>query len=224
MDREEFFSGLEIAISAQRLSTYPIGDPLETYGTYAGNIELCESLYPALHCVEVALRNSIHRAAAQEFGDETWFIRQLKPEELVVARKVEQILQKQNIGLEAGNFIPRFPFGFWINLFGRRYEQVLWPKLLPSVFPHMPTSERTRRKVYQRLVKIHTLRNRVFHHEPVWHWPDLPEQHSQILETVGWVSPAMRRFLEAIDRFPPVHSAGPPGYRRQLAATLPEMA
>lgn len=224
MDREEFFSGLEFAISARRLSTYPTSDPLETYGTYAGNIELCESLYPALHCVEVALRNSIHYAAAQEFGDESWFMRQLKPEESAVFRKAEQILKKQNIKLEAENFLPEFSFGFWVNLFARRYEQVLWPKLLPPVFPHMPNSARTRRKVYQRLIEIHTLRNRVFHHEPVWHWPDLPEQHSRILETVGWVSPAMRRFLEAIDRFSQVHSAGAPGYRRQLAAALPGVA
>ena len=224
MNREEFFNGLETAISRRRLSNYPMGDPLETYGTYAGNIELCESLYPVLHCVEVVLRNSIHHAAAQEFGDETWFIRQLKPEELVMSRKVEQTLKKQNIELEAGNFLPRLSFGFWTNLFGRRYEQVLWPKLLPPVFPHLPNSERTRNKVYQRLIKIHSLRNRVFHHEPVWHWKDLPEQHSHILETVGWVSPAMRRFLEAIDRFPQVHSAGASGYRRRLTDALPGVA
>ena len=224
MPQEELSSQLEAAISAARLSIYPPAASGETYGTYAWNIAVCESLYPALHCVEVTLRNSIHNAATAHFGDEYWFRTRLAPNEQPLLAEIEQGLLSQGKSLLAGEFVSGFRFGFWVRLFGRRYEQTLWPRLLKSVFPHIPRKQRSRDYLRRRLIEIQTLRNRVFHHEPVWNWPNLPEQHSQILETVGWVSPAMRRFLEAIDRFPTVHSAGPPGYRRQLAATLPEVA
>lgn len=224
MQQPELSSQLEAAISAARLSIYPPAESGETYGAYAWNIAVCESLYPALHCVEVTLRNGIHNAATAHFGDEYWFRTRLAPIELPLLNEIEQTLRSQGKSLLADEFVSSFRFGFWVRLFERRYEQTLWPQLLQSVFPHIQGKQRRRAYIRSRLMEIQTLRNRVFHHEPVWNWPDLPEQHSQILETVGWVSPAMRRFLEAIDRFPPVHSAGPPGYRRQLAAALPEMA
>lgn len=224
MAQEELSRQLEAAISAARLSIYPPAASGETYGAYAWNIAVCESLYPALHCVEVTLRNSIHNAATAEFGDEYWFRTRLAPIEQLLLNNVEKELLSQGRELLAGEFISGFRFGFWVRLFERRYEQVLWPQLLQSVFPHIPRQQRRRISIRNRLIEVQTLRNRVFHHEPVWHWPDLPEQHSQILETVGWVSPAMRRFLEAIDRFPQVHSAGAPGYRRRLAAALPGVA
>jgi hypothetical protein len=51
------------------------------------------------------------------------------------------------------------------------------------------------------------LRNRVFHHEPIWYWRDLAQQHAQLLETINWINPAMRSLIGVLDRFPGVHAA-----------------
>lgn len=224
MPQEEIARQLEAAISAPRLSIYPPAESGETYGAYAWNIAVCESLYPALHCVEVALRNSIHDSATAYFGDEYWFRTHLASIEQPLLNEIEKNLRSQGKRLLAGEFVSGFRFGFWVRLFERRYEQTLWPRLLESVFPQIPRRQRRRDFIRKRLMEIQTLRNRVFHHEPVWNWPDLAERHREVVEAVGWVSPAMRRFLEAIDRFPPVHSAGASGYRHRLAAARLEAA
>ena len=93
---------------------------------------------------------------------------------------------------------------------------MLWPKLLEPVFPHCPRSQRTRRNVYVRLDEIRRLRNRVFHHEPIWHLPDLEERHQEILETIGWISPAMLEMTRLLDRFDSVYTTGADHYAREL--------
>lgn len=63
---------------------------------------------------------------------------------------------------------------------------------------------------------IRRLRNRVFHHEPVWHLRDLEEQHQRILETIGWISPAMPEMTRLIDRFDSVYTRGADHYATEL--------
>ncbi len=72
----------------------------------------------------------------------------------------------------------------------------------------MPNRIRTRKKLSQRFNRIRNLRNRVFHHEPIWYWQDLAQQHEDILEAIAWIEPAMRDLACAIDRFPGVHQKG----------------
>jgi hypothetical protein len=67
---------------------------------------------------------------------------------------------------------------------------------------------RSRKQLSPLLNRIRYLRNRVFHHEPVWHWSNLAGQHSQALDLIGWFSPAFRYTLEPNDRFPVVYAAG----------------
>ena len=59
---------LRIVLSDERLAAYETMTPgdgdLDTFCHYAWNLSLSESLYPILQCVEVALRNTIHEAAA----------------------------------------------------------------------------------------------------------------------------------------------------------------
>ena len=56
----------EIAVSSKRLAAYQLqgGDnsDIEVLTRYVWNIKLCESFYPILQLLEVALRNSIHES------------------------------------------------------------------------------------------------------------------------------------------------------------------
>ena len=112
--------------------------------------------------------------------------------------------------------IAELNFGFRTSLLDRRYEQVLWPQLIKAAFPYMPKRIRTRRVLSRRFHKVRQLRNRIFHHEPIWYWQDLPQQHEQILEAISWIEPAVKDLVMTIDRFSPIYQHGLQDIEQQL--------
>ncbi len=196
------------ALSNERLEAYRnrLGDQehdnLLTH--YAWNIVLCESLYPCLQMLEVVLRNRLHNRISEHFGQPNWYEDPsiLRPRDRAMIGKAKDNLTKMGKPHDPGRVVAELSFGFWTSLMDRRYEQVLWPRLLADCFPHMPRTLRTRKNISKRFNAIRRLRNRVFHHEPIWHWQDLDKQHRNILEAIGWIEPAAKDFVMAIDRFP----------------------
>jgi len=225
--QEEFEKLLIQAISHERIDAYrqrrSSAGNLNLFAHYAWNIALCESLYPALQGLEVALRNAIHDAASNAYGTEYWFddshvIPHFREQEAI--RKARETLQKDKKPGDAGRIIAELSFGFWTSLFDRRYEQILWPRLLKSVFPTMPRSIRTRQTLSKRLHPIRHLRNRVFHHEPIWYWGDLRKQHVELQEAIGWINEGMLSFVRVLDRFISVHEQATTPYERPLALLM----
>lgn len=220
------FDQLRRAISDPRLGPYRQqnigGADLDCYACYAWNNILCESLYPALQGLEVTLRNSIHAAASSVFSNDYWFNSVLIQQEQ--RRLVEVTARLKSLGkpsaASADDFVSGFNFGFWVSLFDSRYEQILWPRLLKGVFPHIPRRLRTRQNLLQRLDPIRILRNRVFHYEPIWHWKDLPQKHDTILEIIGWVNPIMLDMVNLFDRFAEVHRDGRQDCERALSQLM----
>ena len=220
MSQVEFYGELRRATSSSRLIRYfalrPGIDDLEAFSLYLWNMSLCESLYPVLQGVEVTLRNSIHQAASATFGDEFWFRHRLLAREQGTILQLDSSFGASSNRVESGRYISECSLGFWVGLFRGEYEQILWTRLLPAVFPHAPRRSRSRSELYARLDRIRRLRNRVFHHEPIWHLPHLPEQHHLILETIGWISPAMLAMTRLLDRFHSVYTRGVQQYAIEL--------
>lgn len=210
----EFAAQLIQALSGERLGAYRDrtgGDGLQLFSHYTWNMALSESLYPALQVLEVALRNSIHNAARAHFGCDDWFNDRAlvnSSHEIAALNKAHRTLQRQRRPLDSGRVIAELSFGFWTSLLDRRYEQVLWPRLLKAAFPEMPRRLRTRQNLSRRFQRIRHLRNRIFHHEPIWHWKDLARQHRDTLEAVAWIEPAAQALVTAVDRFPDVYQTG----------------
>lgn len=222
--QQDFLSRIRQAVSDERFAAYQSRanqNDLLALSYYSWNISLCESLYPALQTLEVILRNGINDAAIAEFGTAEWFYEKLLPEDRKFVSEIEQRLIRQGKPRTAGNFIAESSFGFWVSLFSGRYHRGVWPRLLASVFPGMPTERRSLGRLRSRLQRILHLRNRVFHHEPIWYWQDLTAQHRLTMDVTGWISPEMRQFVELLDRFPAVHQLGAEEYRRRIAASLP---
>jgi hypothetical protein len=40
------------------------------------------------------------------------------------------------------------------------------------------------------------------------------------METIGWINPEMRRFVEILDRFPETHAKGAAAYEQELRAVF----
>jgi hypothetical protein len=215
-----FSDKLRRAISHERLNSYrqrgSNSDYAELFAHYAWNMALSESLYTPLQCLEVSLRNSIHDAATAYFKTDTWLDLPgiLYPPEFNKVRDAKDTLLKNKKPLDAGRIIPELTFGFWTSLFDVRYEKILWPWLLKPVVPNMPRHIRIRKNLSKRLNRVRTLRNRIFHHEPIWHWRDLQDQHIETLEAISWVNPAMMIFVEQFDRFEEIYKNGIGEYRK----------
>jgi len=221
-----FSDQLRRAISHERLDAYRqrsfSSDDAELFAHYAWNMALSESLYTPLQCLEVSLRNGIHDAATAYFKNDTWFDLPsvLYPPEFKKVLEAKGALSKSKKPLDPGRIIPELSFGFWTSLFDVRYEKILWPFLLKPVVPNMLRQIRIRKNLSKRLNRVRTLRNRIFHHEPIWHWRDLRSQHTDILETIAWVNPAMKVFVEQFDRFDEIYKAGICEYRKVITAQL----
>ena len=218
MCQSDYFGEFQKSASAERLKPY-LNDVDETqaFALYVWNIALCESLYPCLNGLEVALRNSLHRSISTKFGTDFWFIGRLKdPEDQRLKEAYSNLHRLSITSPMAGDIVASLSLGFWVDLLKGRYEQIFWPALLPDVFPFATKKQRFRERLYQRLAKIQKLRNRVFYHEPIWHWTDLPEQHNLILETIGWISPAMLAATRLLDRFDSVYTSGAQPYAAEL--------
>lgn len=184
---------------------------------------MSEALYPVLQGLEIALRNSIHAAATLHYQSERWFTMipsVLDPREQERIRQATASLMDRGKSREPGRVVAELTFGFWTSLLDVRYEQVLWPVLLRAAFPHMPRRIRTRHYLSGHLNAIRRLRNRVFHHEPVWYLPDLQQQHAQICEAIRWISPPYLQLTRSLDRFPDVLATGDTLYRQALLRAL----
>jgi hypothetical protein len=144
-----------------------------------------------------------------------------------------------------GRVVAELSFGFWTTLLTGSYGspasrrtgwRPLWPALVTVAFPNLPNPAGTARDrvlLAQRFDDIRKLRNRVSHHEPVWKGLYDPKakvrlgvdiQHDQLLETIGWINPALAKAVATLETlpggFPQVfrHAEAP---FRSLLATLP---
>lgn len=228
----DYLEQLITSTSSERLEAYrpSNGDNKDMIETYLWNIGLSEALYPTLQAVEIALRNNIYAAGVRFYGDSMWFanpsvltLQSLQRQQLDSARRD---LERAGKSVTVGRLIAELGFGFWTSLFNRPYERHLWAppnlELLSMVFPNVSRSFRSRNKIAKRLNDIRRLRNRVFHHEPVWNlgMPNLKTRHSQVVETIGWLSMAVKETTQLIDRFDTVHSRENSPYRDEIARLL----
>jgi len=226
------FPALHHTISRERLKRYrhaPGDSDEDVLARYIWNMKLSEALYPTMQALEVGLRNNIHTAATAYFGTDMWFEpsrKIIKPQEF---DSVHKAISKVRSNLVAGSVIAALNFGFWTSLMDRRYEKHFWRPIIIRTVPGMPKYMRTRQNLLTRFDQIRELRNRIFHHEHIWDWHfngrDLVQQHQDIREAIGWVSPDLRGVINLYDLFPAIHAQGIAPYRAKLAAyrlTLPQ--
>lgn len=198
---------------------------------YLYNIELSQFLYPALSLLEVTLRNHLN-SAIDQFIKPNWLLEEAKastpsillPFEHNLLMQAVQNLSKPfydkqrnllNRPLTAGKLIAELNFGFWVNLCNDKYNPTIWmkkPTIFDEVFPYFddfmaksnPNAKRHKRinKVATKLVPTLRLRNRIFHHEPVFNHPNgLEKCYADIEELLLYLSIESSQYLMEISKF-----------------------
>jgi len=186
------------------------GDRAAALGYYAWNARVASSFHHDLGHLEVALRNAYDRAltARDRPGDNHWVydserhfpvqMRRGKRGPYDANGKTRMIIDRA-IGEAASNSGTRHPdpgkviaelnFGFWRNLTTARLDR-LWRTHLHRAFP----AGTLRADVQQVIDRLHTLRNRVAHHEPLLN-ANLPARYRDILTVAGMLSGPFRDHL-----------------------------
>jgi hypothetical protein len=210
---------IESRLTAERLRSYRIasGDDLSAaIRLYDWNIEMSGALHEDLGRVEVLFRNamdaSLRRYGAKHHWPTVWYRRrQLFPGKLarraladIAAARFRATLG--GIPERHGKVIAELNFGFWRFLCAGAYHTSLWVPALAEAFPHDPSSgnaREVRQDVDDRMQRLHFLRNRIAHHEPI-HQRNLQRDHAQLQELAGWMCPESRSWIVEMTRTPDV--------------------
>lgn len=177
--------------SSERLHRYkksPTDTDHDIINRYLWNIELSAAFYPTLALFEVVLRNKIHdtieASVKSNWIDEnsSWFNDKTK-NNIAAARKKSKTID---------DLIAKLTLGFWISLFQNQYKPLIWNKkgVFDSIFPNFDIKTTDRLSIVEpKIKKIGTLRNRIFHHEPIFDDSiGINNKHDNLLLLLKWLS------------------------------------
>ena len=190
-------------------------DDQQALRLYVLNSKVGAALMTDLHYAEVALRNRFADELAVKFGPGWYkapaFLNLVDVGAQKILRKAERAAGKHWSGplpLPDGKVIAELTFGFWVSLTDPGLEHKLWVPCLHKAFaPRKPP----KRAVFNQLLeKLRQLRNRIAHHEPVFHL-DLVDAHRKIVAVEQLLCPttvqvmlatsSVKRQVMALTRF-----------------------
>lgn len=203
-------------ITHERLGSYLTatdGDLRRALELYDWNIAISAAFYESTGRLEVVLRNALDeglRSLQEQRGwDADWYEQeQLFPgshgrkamADIEAARR--RAAKSGDTPEFHGKVIAELTFGFWRYLCGKSYLTSVWVPAVAERFAFHPQSEdprAVRRDVADRVQRIHFLRNRIAHHEPI-HRRNLQRDHTHLLEVISWISPETLEWVRSRSR------------------------
>ena len=200
------FPTLEKQLSPERLARYRLamaGNLEKAMHLYHWNMAVAEAFYSPLQTLEVIVRNALGDKLKSAFGHQWYlannvqYLRYPQPEMLAAAISE---LSRRNAAIDHGRIVAELNFGFWAGLLGKRYETNLWRPLFRHAFPNAPKPF-LRKNVHEPLETLRLFRNRIAHHEPIFNRA-LTDDHSSILQLIGWISPEAALWTAQTSRVP----------------------
>jgi hypothetical protein len=205
------FEAIERLLSAERFSTYlghSGGDRNRAFRLYIHNLRLSSSLFECIGGLEVALRNSVHIVLTRAFQSDAWYDRVpflWQPHEMASLQKAKSQINSRKMLPAPSRVISETNFGFWCGILKKHYSAALWIPHLHKAFPYRRLGHADAQR---RLDGIRILRNRIAHHECILHL-DLGNEYTKILDTIDWICPIMRAWIETNNSFPEIWQSPP---------------
>lgn len=220
---------LERWLSAPRLGRYLTAanqDRTRALDLYEWNARVSAAILHDLAHFEVALRNAYDGAltAAMPPGPAHWTFLSTtvfpplyrtkrvsagSPQHIDINRKPREILDAavQTAGgpsAPPGKVIANLSFGFWRYLSSKGHEKSLWVPYLHSAF--LPKTNRS--NVDARVGRLHDLRNRVAHHEPLLS-TDLLARLRDLLWVAERLDPSLAQYIRSSTDVPALDASRP---------------
>ncbi len=180
------------------------GDASAALALYRWNSDLAAAFFEPLGHLEIMLRNAVDArlVARQQRRDRTaqWYTDTAVPLSDKARGDIAQAQERAGRGSAAtiprGKVIAELSFGFWRFLLARQYRASLWPDLA-GAFPHAPN--RALATVEDPVKRLHKFRNRIAHHEGIWHLP-LEARRDDIQTVLGFIAPAAAAWVADASR------------------------
>lgn len=195
-------------LSPERLAPYRAlagSDLAAALSLYEWNAELSGAWWSVIGDVEVLLRNAMHERLMQlsrrRFGEPCWYLDPggLFSEE--AQRAIESArwqVYRSGRAETPSRVVTELSLGFWRFLLAARYERSLWVPVLRDAFPHLK-GRGMRREAHEGIHRLHGLRNRIAHHEPIHNRP-LEGLHKVALRAAGWICPDTAEWIRGRSR------------------------
>ncbi len=196
------------SISEARFSTYleaAGNDPAKAMELYYWNSLLSQAMYLPLQMWEIALRNKLSSFLVWKYGakwpyDER-LIRGLKSAEQrkLNATKDRLTPSGTTTQLSTDKIVADLSAGFWVALLATSYAVPFsWHYNLSRVFPNMQQPDRA--VLSAKCNGLLDLRNRVAHHEPVFHLA-LPNLRRDLAELTRGMCTSVAAYVSAVCTF-----------------------
>lgn len=168
-------AALETSLSPARLASYirrTAGDKERALRLYLWNTALSEALYGPLQGLEIALRNALNRELCAHYGPQ-WYENKkpvLFPD--TQAEKIQKAISEFDKGrlITVSDVVASLTLGFWADILHYEMYDQMWRECTHKAFPNRPKGTR-RGNIAPTIKRLKNLRNRVAHHEPIFHLP-----------------------------------------------------
>jgi hypothetical protein len=211
-------------LTYDRLRSYSIavgGDIKAALQLYDWNSAVSGALHEDLGRVEVVLRNALDNTLVLHGTASRWITKWYDRPSLFPGRHGQRAIEdiaaaKRRSGRSGqpalhGAVIAELTFGFWRYLCTPAYLTSMWVPALSAAFPSHPAPQSprvVRSDVEDRVQRLHFLRNRVAHHEPIHH-RDIARDHTSMTDLIRWISPEAEVWFDTNSRTRLVLAARP---------------
>jgi hypothetical protein len=208
-------SSIAARLTTDRLTSYLMvsgGDVPKAIALYDWNTGISGAFHEDIGRFEVIVRNAFDHALVAHGAMQGWRIPWYRRSQLFTGkhrrRALEDIATARSRARRKGHpevhgkVIAELNFGFWRFLCSRLYLTSLWVPTLVAAFPHHPRAgdaREIRRDVEDRMQRLHFLRNRIAHHEPI-HQRNLQLDHDSLIEVSGWICADTQAWIAATSR------------------------
>ena len=203
----------ETTLSMERLKSF-IRNENDTIDVlierYVNNIKISQALYPELSILEVTLRNAINTTLCKYISD-TWIEDEVKQQKILFEHEHVKLINSYNDvkkrysckRFSTGKVVANLNLGFWTGICSKKYNSLIWNRnrCFKSIFPNY-NKNRQINLISNKLNSIRSLRNRIFHHEPILKNPPvLLARYNEILELLNYLPQNDAAILENTTNF-----------------------
>lgn len=202
-------------LTMDRLRSYLVAtndDLPSAIALYDWNAQVGGALHEDIGRLEVVFRNAIDEALVAYGLAAGWPTVWYRRRQLFPGRHGVRALDDIKVARERatrrgapeahGKVVAELSFGFWRFLCTKPYLTSLWVPAVADAFRNHPGAgdpRAVREAVDDRIQRVHFLRNRIAHHEPVHH-RNLTRDLDSIAELSGWISSDARDWIIGASR------------------------
>ena len=212
------YSKLEYFVSQPRLDRFLQAcdnSKSKAQELYRVNLRVSQAFYPVLNHFEISLRNILNYKISGYFSDPNWIINQkngfmnhdsLQSSRYFLKNSVlssERTIRRKGGSISSGKVIAEQSLSFWTSLFDVHHYRLIGG--VPIQCFNLKPKNENRSSISQKLNRIRTFRNRIYHNEPICFnanridFQQALQIQSDIYLLLGWIDVELVQYVQSFD-------------------------